>query len=911
MQRDGVFLWLRRTDNYQLIAGYCRWPAAESMPTIYIDNRPYTVAEGLNLLDACLSLGFDIPYFCWHPAMGSVGACRQCAVKVFRDERDKMGKIMMSCMTAAADGTHLSIDDGEVRRFRAGVIEMLMANHPHDCPVCDEGGECHLQDMTVMTGHTYRRYRFPKRTYRNQYLGPLVNHEMNRCIQCYRCVRFYNDFAGGGDLNVFAAHNHVYFGRQPDGVAQACALENEFSGNLVEVCPTGVFTDKTAQRHYTRPWDLQMAPSICVHCGLGCNTIPGERYGDLRRIRNRYNGEVNGYFLCDRGRYGYEFVNHEKRVRHAPSNAVARVKEMIASGTTIGIGSPRASLESNFALWALVGREKFYSGMSAREDELVRLALNLLRNGPSRSPSLRDMESADAMLVLGEDLTNTAPMAALSIRLWMRHRPTPGQERLKIPLWNAGALGEIRERHSLYIATTQATKLDEAAVEYYRGTPDDIARLGYAVVHALGASVPNVGGPAADMPEAPRDLAGRIAAALREAKKPFVVSGVSSGSRAVTEAAARLAYALPNAALSLVAPECNSMGAAWLGGGNLEEAFTSGADTAIILENDLYRRATREDVDRFLGKCKNVVVLDYLETDTARGAAMILPVGTFAESDGTLINNEGRAQRFYRVFVPHGDIRESWRWLGDIGGKRWADLDEVNETMIEAVEGFAPVRDVAPPATYRVAGMKIAREPHRYSGRTAMHANVTVSEPKPPIDVDSPLSFSMEGYMGEIPPPLIPFFWAPGWNSPQAVNKYQQEIGGALRGGDPGVRLIEPKPGARPELAAPHFDEAPAGHLLAVPVHHIFGSEELSVRAAGIAELMPEPYAAMHPGDAAAAGLTEGSRVRVSFGEREVSCPLKIELGLARGTVGLPVGLPGMPWQELPAWVRIFGGAAP
>ena len=128
----------------------------------------------------------------------------------------------------------------EAAEFRAAITELLMTNHPHDCPVCDEGGECHLQDMTVMTGHNQRRYRFGKRTHRNQDLGPLIEHEMNRCIACYRCLRFYQEYAGGHDLDVFQSHNHVYFGRHEDGV-----LESEFSGNLVEVCPTGVFTDKT------------------------------------------------------------------------------------------------------------------------------------------------------------------------------------------------------------------------------------------------------------------------------------------------------------------------------------------------------------------------------------------------------------------------------------------------------------------------------------------------------------------------------------------------------------------------------------------------------------------------------------------------------------------------------------------
>ena len=320
------------------------------MAVIYVDNRPYTVKDGQNLLQACLGLGFNIPYFCWHPAFGSVGACRQCAVKQFKDEHDTRGKIVMACMTPAADGVRISIDDPEAKEFRASVIEWMMINHPHDCPVCDEGGECHLQDMTVMTGHVHREYAFPKRTFRNQNLGPLINHEMNRCIHCYRCVRFYREYAGGRDFDALAAHDHVYFGRAEDGT-----LENEFSGNLVEVCPTGVFTDKTFKRHYTRPWDLQTAPSICAHCALGCNTIPGARYGELRRIRNRYNGEVNGYFLCDRGRYGYEFVGVDARDRAAagPQGSKRRARTGRARGSVRAGGCassrPRACDRDRFA----------------------------------------------------------------------------------------------------------------------------------------------------------------------------------------------------------------------------------------------------------------------------------------------------------------------------------------------------------------------------------------------------------------------------------------------------------------------------------------------------------------------------------------------------------------------------------
>ena len=280
------------------------------MATIHVDGKEYEVNGADNLLEACLSLGLDIPYFCWHPALGSVGACRQCAVKQYQNAEDTRGRLVMSCMTPASDGTFISIDDSEAKQFRESVVEWFMTNHPHDCPVCEEGGNCHLQDMTVMTGHSFRRYRFTKRTHRNQDLGPFISHEMNRCIACYRCVRYYKDYADGTDLGVYGAHDNVYFGRPEDGT-----LESEFSGNLVEVCPTGVFTDKTHSERYNRKWDMQFAPSICQQCSIGCNISPGERYGELRRIENRYNGTVNRYFLCDRGRFGYGYVNLKDRPR--------------------------------------------------------------------------------------------------------------------------------------------------------------------------------------------------------------------------------------------------------------------------------------------------------------------------------------------------------------------------------------------------------------------------------------------------------------------------------------------------------------------------------------------------------------------------------------------------------------------
>lgn len=899
------------------------------MLTFYIDNQPYAVEAGKNLLHACLSLGFDLPYFCWHPALGSVGACRQCAIKQFKDEHDTQGKIVMACMTPAAEGTRISINDPEARHFRASVIEWLMMNHPHDCPVCDEGGECHLQDMTVMTGHTYREFRFPKRTFRNQDLGPFVNHEMNRCIECYRCVRFYRDYAGGRDFDVFAAHDHVYFGRHEDGV-----LESEFSGNLVEVCPTGVFTDKTLKKHYTRKWDLQTAPSVCVHCALGCNTIAGERYGMLRRIRNRFNHEVNGYFLCDRGRYGYEFVNSAKRIRQSlirrehdgeleaasQDSTIRKLKELLAeSSAVIGIGSPRASLEANFALRSLVGPENFFQGVAEREMRLASLALKILQKGPARSPSLQDVQLADAVLVLGEDLTNVAPILALALRQSVRRQPMTIAERLRIPEWDDAAVREAvqQERGALFIATTVSTKLDDIATEVYRAVPDDLARLGFAVAQALNSDAPE----ANDLPDEVTALANRIATALKGAERPLVISGLSCGCEAPIQAAANVAWALcangRNAALCFTASECNSVGAALMGGESVNSAFkrlvNDVSASVIVLENDLYRRADRATVDAALDAARHVIAIDHLENATTRKADLILPAATFAESDGTFVNNEGRAQRFYQVFVPQGDAQESWRWLRDTmratargDAQLWSNLDEVDLALASVLPVFAPILKIAPPANFRIVGQKIPRQPHRYSGRTAMLAQISVHEPKPPADPDSPLSFSMEGYEGQPPPSLIPRFWAPGWNSIQSLNKFQDEVGGSLHGGDPGQRLIEPAPG-RPKF----FDEVPPAFArrkdewLIVPLYHIFGSEELSVLSAGIAARAPQLYIAINDDDAARLGVNDGEPVELDLRGSTYSLPVKSRPAVPKGVAGLPVGLRELPFLDLPAWGRI------
>ncbi len=893
------------------------------MATIHVDGKQYEVDGSDNLLQACLSLGIDIPYFCWHPALGSVGACRQCAVKQYANADDKRGRLVMSCMTPATNGTIIAVTDTEAKDFRASVIEWLMTNHPHDCPVCEEGGHCHLQDMTVLTGHASREYRFTKRTHQNQDLGPFINHEMNRCIACYRCVRYYKDYAGGTDLGVFGAHDNVYFGRTADG-----KLESEFSGNLTEVCPTGVFTDKTHASRYNRKWDMQFAPSVCQGCSVGCNISPGERYGELRRIENRYNGAVNHYFLCDRGRFGYGFVNRKDRprqplLRRDGQLVAATVDETVAVAAAelklarriVGIGSPRATLEANAALRALVGADNFSVGVSAADLALLRCARDTLRHSGVRTPSLREIEQFDAVLVLGEDVTQTAPRIALALRQSAKQKAKTDAAARKVAEWQAYAIQDIGQRNlsPVFIAAVEATRLDDIAAETLRAAPEDIARLGFAVAHAIDPQAPAVAGLAAGTAA----LAQRIAAALLAAKKPLIVSGTGAGNEAVIAAAGNVARALlaggkNDAGITLALPEVNSLGVALIDGLPLEDALAAitrhEADAVIVLENDLYRRLDAATVDGALNAARSVIVVDHQHTAVTDKASVVLSAASFAEGDGTLLSNEGRAQRFYRVFDPsYYDpairLHESWRWLHAIDCARrdvavdWSTLDDATHECAAQIPALAAIVDAAPAATFRINGLKIAREPRRYSGRTAMRANISVHEPRASQDNDSPLAFSMEGYVGPLEPgPITPFAWSPGWNSPQSWNKFQDEVGGHLKGGDAGVRLIEPAATAGsyaaniPAAFVPRHDT-----LRVAPLHHIYGSEELSTRSDAIATQVADACITLSSTDATRLAIADGEAVRVSINGAICHLPVRISATLAIGLAGLPVGLPGMP----------------
>ena len=989
------------------------------MAVIHIDGTTVEVDSSDNLLQACLSLGIDVPYFCYHPALGSVGSCRQCAVKQFQNKEDMeagRGRLVMSCMVAPGDDMYISVTDDEAKAFRKSMVELLMTNHPHDCPTCEEGGHCHLQDMTYMSGHSRRRYRFTKRTHHNQELGPFIAHEMNRCIACYRCVRFYKDYAGGEDLGVYGSNNRVYFGRDKDG-----QFESEFSGNLTEVCPTGVFTDKTHSERYNRKWDMQYAPSICHGCSAGCNISPGERYGELRRIENRYNGEVNRYFLCDRGRFGYGYVNRDDR----PTQALERINDKhvkinidyaldetikrIKDKKVIGIGSPRASLETNFALKNLVGFDNFSTGLNHQQQALVNKCIEVLSTEGIYNPSMTDIETHDAVLVLGEDITQTSSRVALSVRQAAKNEGLKMAAALRTQPWLAEPVKRIAQDalSPVYVIDVTQTKLEDISKVSVVATPEDIIKLGFKVadeIANLADDLADIADPQAAEQNTDTDtdgmqaLAQQIAYDLIQADKPLVVSGSSLSSTALIEAAAQITQALtqkraaikateqqqveahnakvqaaqakaandqpeedqdlsakPNkpetgvnteaqddverepaenlelkeindkyqaqAGIYLTVPDANSMGVCMLGGHSVEELLATDYDVVVVAENQLTDAIDATKLTQLLTD-KTVIALDHQLLDWHKDVDIVLPAASFAEADGTLISAEGRAQRFFQVYDneyyhPMSSIKEGWRWIhavhSSIEGRDvdWTQLDDVINALIATHPKLAGIKGAAPDADYRITGLKIARQPRRYSGRTAMRAPISVHEPMQPKDLDTGLTFSMEGYSGkETPSSMIPFANAAGWNSPQAWNKYQDKVGGHLKNGDPGVRLFDQlerlatRQYVAPEAMSSNTTDLQQGQAKLVPIHNIYASSMMASRSPIVAEQLPVAAWRIGIDDAKDWNIAAGDYLAIEIDKQQITLPVQLVGYLAEGCIGYPVGQVSIIHPSMPASVR-------
>ncbi|MFO7811802.1 MAG: NADH-quinone oxidoreductase subunit NuoG [Pelovirga sp.] len=590
------------------------------MPTLTIDNQTITIPEGKTILEAAEALGIMVPHFCYHKELGAVGSCRMCAVTV---HTGPMPGVKMACLIAVEEGMVVTTGDETSATFRERVGEWLMLNHPHDCPVCDEGGECQLQEMTISSGHAIRRYQGGKGTYTNQDLGPFIAQEMNRCIQCYRCARTYKDYCGGRDFGVMGSRNRVFFGRFKDGM-----LESDFSGSLVDLCPTGVFTDRTF-RFKSRAWDLEQADSVCPQCGVGCATIPGGRLRELQRVRSGDNPQVNATFICDRGRFGSGYANHPERPRQARQGdqivSVAAALTVLESQiraalkqhgpeAVLLVGSERASLETN---WLLQRTAKHFGcrvpvlNAHHRRHQTAQMAAYDLSE---RLASLQDIRSSDLVLVCGVDPLAEAPLLALALRQ------------------------AVRKGGRVVVYDPRPVEL-----------PCDADRVAIAPL-ALQELLADGGVEGRHL----RDLLG-------QAKNPIIVAGADllglAGMQNVQTWAEKISNAERPCLVYPVLAGPNSFGTALLSLPEQDDLLTrldSGKVKMLVcVDTDPLLEAP--EAERFaaaLTGLEQLVVLDYLPTSLSRHANLFIPTCPPVEDSGTFINNEGRLRRFQRVLKP-------------------------------------------------------------------------------------------------------------------------------------------------------------------------------------------------------------------------------------------------------------------
>jgi NADH-quinone oxidoreductase subunit G len=637
------------------------------MINLEIDGKAVQVENGRSIIDAANKLGVYVPHFCYHRKLSIAANCRMCLVQV-----EKAPKPLPACATPATEGMKVFTHSEAAIKAQKGVMEFLLINHPLDCPICDQGGECQLQDLAVGYGGSGSRYTEDKRVVVNKNLGPLISTDMTRCIHCTRCVRFGEEIAGVMELGMIGRGEHAEI---IQFVGQT--IDSELSGNMIDVCPVGALTSKPF-RYTARTWELTRYRSVSPHDGLGSNLIVQVKQDRVMRVLPRENEDVNECWLADRDRFSYEALNSEERLkqplirrdghwhavdwREALEFAAAKLQEVVAAlgpGAIGALASPHQTLEELYLLQRLM-RGLGTGNVDHRLRQSDFSSDGKLSGAPWLGFPVKELTTLQSVLVVGSVLRKEHPLIA---------------QRLRQAAKKGAAINFVNpvDDEPLMRVANKAIVAPGAMVE-------TLAQVLKSLVEIKQTAVPESLRPLVDA-ASPNEAARNIAATLARRERAAVLLGNLAQHHpqfAQLHALSQAIAAVIGARFGVLAEAANSVGGTLAGcvpyagalgtqaqrGMNAREMLASPRAAYLLLgaepEMDCH---DPQQAMAALRTAQFVVALSPYRHRAAEYAHVMLPISPFTETAGSFVNMEGRVQSFNGVVKPLVETRPAWKVL--------------------------------------------------------------------------------------------------------------------------------------------------------------------------------------------------------------------------------------------------------
>ncbi len=822
------------------------------MATVIINGKTSSVKDGTLILDAARDAGVEIPTFCYQADLMGVGSCRMCLVEI-----EGQKKLQPSCITPVMDGMSIQTETPQILKARQGVLEFFLSNHALDCPVCDKGGECELQDMVYKHGPVEGRYAESKHRFheKDYILSPVIVKNSNRCVQCLRCVRVCDEVVG---RNVLASLGRGH--EQEETSFLRSRLDCDHCGNCIEVCPVGCFM-RLPYRYKSRPWDLKGTDTICPYCATGCRMVVEERDGEALRARAQIGVGINSETLCARGRFGFDFINDPRRLttplvkkfgKLEPatwSEALDFISEKLSGieGERIGgLASPVLTNEELYSFQKLMrstlGSPNIDS--STRWDPVVvenYIAASAMTSG---GLSVFDAAEADTLFVAGTQLSDENPIVDYIARRISAERGTriivasvrdmkldssAGLSIRHLP----GGLGALMKAAALSLYESKKDKLQGfAGVERFEGLSADVL-LGEAGVSSdeLAAITKRFETSATVALTAGTDLLrqscgilalGLLSDVLKALGKEVLILPI------LDRANQRGAWEM--GVLPGLAPGYRTASKRGLGTKEMIEAAAAGGIDAmyVIGEDPVGENPSGVSAFDALSKLSFILVQDTFLTDTAAMADCVLPGAFPAEKDGTFTNQEGRVQAMRRLKAPPGDARAYLAIIASVSGVLSSTTGVCTKT--NSMQVFNEIRKEAP----------------AYAGVS--------------------LEFN---------------------NRKNKLNKLdnREALAGASEGGFTPVAMTS---------CAPAAEQRGEGEFYLITGNTLFHSGRLSHSSPTLTGLQKGAALELSEADASALGLSSGEEARVQGNDYEVTLPVRLRKGMRDGVVYIPEFFPGV-----------------